>query len=159
MTSLSDVVKVLSISGNKSIAEDERLYTIISDSSSVLETLNMWLINLSSSAIVKLFTAVAESKKLQELYIYSNISDISEETCDIIAMAMKKNGSLVTLYMHETLIRGECAAIIVEALEHNSTLQNLCLPFGYDQEIMEKIASLAEEVNKKREEKAINVVQ
>ena len=155
-TAISDItikckVKVLSISGNKSIGEDERLYTIISDSSSVLQTLNMWLINLSSSAIVKIFTAVAESKTLQKLWIYSNISDISKETCDVIVMAIKKNASLVKLYMHDIPIRGESAAIIVKALEHNSTLQTLCLPFGYDQEIMEKIASLAEEVNKKRE--------
>ena len=61
--------------------------------------------------------------------------------------------------MHETSIRGESAAIIVKALEDNSTLQKLCLPFGYDQEIMEKIASLAEEVNKKRESRKCGPVK
>ena len=44
----------------KTIGEDERLYSIISDPSSMLEELYMYSTKLSSSAAIKLFTACTE---------------------------------------------------------------------------------------------------
>ena len=138
-------VKVLNISYN-TIGEDERLYSIISDPSSMLEKLYMNSTKLSSSRAIKLFTALSEGKKLRVLYIADN--DITDEGCDAIIMAMKKN-SLVTLHMHGNPISGEYAQLIVQALQHNNTLRYLYLPrYSYDVEV--RIRLSAEEVNEKR---------
>ena len=147
-------VKRLDIGTNKTVSEDERLYSIISDPSSVLEELYMYHTKLSSNAAIKLFAALSDSKKLRILDIRSN--DITDEACDAIIMAMKKNTSLVELYMHYNRISGECAQLIVEALQHNNTLQLLDLPF-YSGDVKERIRLSAEEVNKKRENRNCEV--
>ena len=90
-------VKELHINGNYTVGEDERLYSIISDPSSMLEKLYMISTKLSSSAAIKLFTALSKSNKLRALWIMHN--NITNEACDTIIMAMKNN-SLVKLYMH-----------------------------------------------------------
>ena len=112
-------VKTMSISSNNTIGEDERLYSIISDPSSMLEELYMTSTKLSSHAAIKLFTALSEGKKLRGLYIANN--DITDEACDAIIMAMKKDTSLVELFMYDNPISGECAQlmIIVQALQHS----------------------------------------
>ena len=141
-------VKKLWIDHNKTVGEDDRLYRIITNDSSMVEELYMYNINLSSSGAIKLFTALSEAKKLRELWIEYN--DITDEACDAIIMAMKKNTSLVALYMHHNPISGECAQLIVQALQYNNTLQQLDLNV-YPDDVKEKIRSLKEEVNKKRE--------
>ena len=120
-------VKNLVISNNKTVGEDEMLYSIISNPSSVLEELNMWYTKLSSNAAIKLFAALSDSKKLRILNISHN--DITDEACDAITMAMKKNTLLVRLAMDDNPISRECATqFLVEALHHNNTLQALELP-------------------------------
>ena len=52
--------------------------------------------------------------------------------------------------MHNNPIGGECAECIVEALQHNSTLQQLWLPNNYTESIKERIRLLAENINKER---------
>ena len=148
---ISCKVRELSIGGNRNLGEDEKLYSIISDPSSMLEILHMQYINLSLNALIKLFTALGESRKLRELRIFSEINDINDEACDTIIMAMKKNTSLVELFMQGTPISGVRAQLIVEGLKHNNTLQKLYLPFGYQHYIKEGIRLSVEEVNKKRE--------
>ena len=140
-------VKELHISNNKTVGEDERLYSIISDPSSMLEKLFMRDTTLSSNAAIKLFAALSDSKKLRKLDITNN--NITDEACDAITMTMKKNTSLVELYMQGNRISGECAQLIVEALQHNKTLQQLWLPYYID-EAKKSIRSLAKEVNRKR---------
>ena len=147
-------VKVLNINGNNTVGEDERLYSIISDPSSMLEELHMWSTKLSSSGAIKLFTTLSEGKKLRVLGIAHN--DITDEACDAIIMAMKKNNSLVRLYMQGNPISGECAQLIVQALQHNNTLQLLWLP-RYSDDVKERIRLSAEEVNKKRESRNCQV--
>ena len=71
-------------------------------------------------------------------------------------MAMK-NTSLVELYMHDNPISGECAQLIVQALQHNNTLQILWLPGSYCEDVKEMIRLSAEEVNKKRESRDCQV--
>ena len=142
-------VKILQISNNKTVGEDDRLYRIITDDSSMVEELFMTRVNLSSSGAIKLFTALSEAKKLRVLGIDDN--NITDEACDVIIMAMKKNTSLVKLYMHSNPISRECAQLIVQALQYNNTLQQLWLNIGYPYGIKKKIRSLGEEVNKKRE--------
>ena len=140
-------VRVLHISHNSTVGEDERLYSIISDPSSMLEELYMHFTKLSSSVAIKLFTALSEGKKLRVLHIPYN--DITDEACDAIVMAMKKNTSLVELYMYWNPISGKCAQLIVQALQQNNTLQQLMLP-SYSDDVEERIRLSAEEVNNKR---------
>ena len=147
-------VKTLWISYNKTVGEDDRLYRIITDDSSMLEVLIMNDVNLSSSGAIKLFTALSEAKKLRELWI--NYNNITDEACDVIIMAMKKNISLVKLYMNNNPISGECAQLIVQALQYNNTLQQLYLN-GYPDDVKKKIRSLEEEVNKKRKTRGCQV--
>ena len=147
-------VKKLSISYNYIVGEDERLYSIIADPSSVLEELEMKNTNLSSNAAIKLFTALSDSKKLRILDIsYNNITD---EACDAIIMAMKKNTSLVELYMYGIRISAECAQLIVAALQHNNTLKELWLPSRI-YNVLGRNELSAEEVNKKRESRNCEV--
>ena len=152
-SSISDLtisfrVKILQIGKNKTVGEDDRLYRIITDDSSMVEGLYMNSTDLSSSGAIKLFTALSEAKKLRELYINNN--DISDEACDAIIMAIKKNTSLVKLVTRPNPISGECAQLIVQALQYNSTLQELNLNSNYPDDVKKKIKSLEEEVNKKR---------
>ena len=60
-------VKVLNISCNAFIGENETLYSIISEPSSMLEALFIRNAKLSSSGAIKLFTALNENKKLKVL--------------------------------------------------------------------------------------------
>ena len=113
----------------------------------MLEELYMQWSNLSSGAI-KLFTSLSEAKKLRRLVIHNNA--ITDEACDAIIMAMKKNTSLVELNMHGNPISGECAQLIVKALQHNSTLKLLHLNGDYPDDVSRKVRSLQEEINKKR---------
>ena len=148
-------VKILEIGFNKTVGEDDRLYRIITDDSSMVEELWIFAVNLSSSGAIKLFTALSEAKKLRELLIHYN--DITDEACDVIIIAMKKNTSLVKLCMENNPISGECAQLIVQALQYNNTLQQLYLNDGYPDDVKEKIRSLKEEVNKKRETRGCQV--
>ena len=141
-------VEILVIMGNNIVGEDDRLYRILTDHSSMVEQLIMACTNLSSSAVIKLFTSLSEAKKLRMLWISYN--KITDEACDAIIMAMKKNTSLVELYMQCNPISGECAQLIVEALQYNNLLQLLELNDDYSDDVKGKIRSLKEEVNKKR---------
>ena len=114
----------------------------------MVEELIINFINLSSSGAIKLFTALSEAKKLRILGINSNY--ITDEACDVIIMAMK-NTSLIRLDMCDNPISGKCAQLIVQALQYNNTLQEIWLNKGYPDDVKEKIRSLKEGVNKKRE--------
>ena len=140
-------VKTLLIGYNKTVGEDDRLYRIITNESSMVEQLWMTDVNLSSNGAIKLFTALSEAKKLRLLWINNN--DITDEACDAIIMAIK-NTSLVTLNMHNNPISGECAQLIVQALQYNNTLHELWLNREYPDDVKEKVRTLKEEVNKKR---------
>ena len=52
--------------------------------------------------------------------------------------------------MATELVATECAQLIVQALQHNNTLQYLCLP-SYSNDVQKRIRLSAEKVNKKRE--------
>ena len=140
-------VKVLHINNNETIVEDERLYSIISDPSSMLEELYMPYTKLSSNAAIKLFTALSEGKKLRMLDIGFNY--ITDEACDAIIMAMKKNTSLVKLDVYGNQISEKCAQLIVEALQHNNTLRILWVP-NYSEGTKKRMRLSVEEINKKR---------
>ena len=104
-------------------------------------------VNLSSSGAIKLFTALSEAKKLRELWIGHN--NITDEACDAIIMAMKKNTSLLQLDIYNNPISGECAQLIVLALRYNNTLKSLYLN-DYPADVKSKIRLLEERINWKR---------
>ena len=149
-------MKMLDISGNKTVGEDEKLYSIISDPSSMLEGLDMTHTKLSSNAASKLFTALSEGKKLRILLIHEN--EITKKACDAIIMAMKRNTSLVELRMYGNYIYGKSVQLIVQALQHNNTLQILGLPSHFYEDVERiRLLHIAEEVNKKREGRGCQV--
>jgi len=139
-------VEELSINYNHFIGEDPALYDMLSHPSSRLVRLDMMFTSLSTTSTIILFTALAKGNKLQVLNINNN--PITDEACDVIATTMRKNTSLVELRMscNEEISR-EAAQNILQALQHNNTLQVLELPWH----IMGSIVSLEEEVNKKRQ--------
>ena len=46
---------------------------------------------LSSSGLIKLFTTLSDAANLKLLRIANNDVNLTDETCDAIIMAMKKN--------------------------------------------------------------------
>lgn len=141
-------VKILDISHNNIVGEDDALYKILADHSSMLEEPYMYYTKLSSSAAIKLFDALSEAKMLKKLWISSN--SIGDEACDAIVLAIKKNTSLVRMDIDDNPIGGESILLIFQALQHNNTLKLLYLNKKYPNDVKKKIESLQEEINEKR---------
>ena len=93
-------VKKLWIAVNYTIGEDQQLYSILSNPSSVLEKLDMYDTQLSSRAATDLFTAVKDNNKLKRLHIDCN--GITDDACDAITTALESNSCLVKLSMLTT---------------------------------------------------------
>ena len=145
-------VKKLKIAINDiNICESEKLNSIICDPSSTLVVLNISHTSLSSLGAVKLFTALSEvTCKLIHLDLRYNYNlRITDEVCDAMVMAMKKNTSLSVLEMDGNPINEEHIQLIIQALQHNNTLQWLGLQniFEKDSICMFIISNLVEEVN------------
>ena len=147
-------VKILAVAGNDTIGEDQKLYSMLSNPSGVLETLIMWDTQLSSRAATDLFTAVKDNNKLKELDIDHN--DITDDTCDAITTALESNSCLVTLYMYDNPLSNEAIVKIIQCLKDNNTLQLIRLP-ECPRGIQENIRSLQKVVNKKRESRECQV--
>ena len=147
-------VKMLWINGNKTIGEDQQLYTMLSNPSSVLEILDMHYTQLSSTAATDLFTSLRNNHKLKELNIDDN--DITDDACDAITEALKNNSCLVTLSISRNPLSSEAIVTIVQCLEANDTLQLIGLP-NCPQATKENIKSLQEVVNNKRASRGCQV--
>ena len=139
-------VKKLVISYNDGIGEDEKLYSMLTNPSSLLEELEMDSTKLSTQGAIKLFTALAKRCKLKTLNISRN--DITDEGCKAIAMAIQTNASLIKLWIYRNPITVTGVRHIVKALQQNNTLQLLEVS---DQP--QDIDSLVHEVNRKRRER------
>ena len=144
-------VKVLWIAVNYTIGEDQQLYSMLSNSASVLEKLDMYDTQLSSRAATDLFTAVKHNNKLKSLHIDRN--DITDDACDAITTALESNSCLVKLSMYGNPLSDEAILNIVQCLEVNDTLQLLGLPKCRE----EKIRTQEIEVNKKRKNRGCQV--
>ena len=147
-------VKELGIAGNKTIGEDQQLYTMLSNPSSVLEILAMGGTQLSSTAATDLFTSLRNNHKLKRLYI--DINDITDDACDAITAALMSNNCLVTLWMYDNPLSSEAIVNIVQCLEANDTLQVIGLPHC-PQATRENIRSLQDVVNNKRASRGCQV--
>lgn len=143
-------VRVLALRFNPCICEDAKLYSILSDPNSMVEELYISHTNCKlSSTITELFTKVVtvQSRKLRVLWVNNN--HITNDDCDAIVMALRKNTSLIELSMFGNPISVSSAQCIIRALEYNNTLKHLVLPW-YPPEKRKKITSLAKEVDEKR---------
>jgi len=147
-------VKKLGIDGNDTIGEDEQLYSMLTNSSTKLETLYMMDTKLSSRAVIALFNALKDNNKLKQLFISSNA--ITDDACDAITTALERNSCLVVLRMYYNPLSSEAIINIVRCLEVNNTLEVLGLP-QCPLDIKENIRSLQEVVNKKRESRGCQV--
>ena len=147
-------VKILVISGNRTIGEDQQLYSMLTNPSTELELLNMGRTSLSSRGARALFTSIMKNNKLKELSIHSNA--ITDDACDVITTALQRNSCLVLLSMYGNPLSSEAIIKIVRCLEVNNTLQILRLPHC-PQAIQENIRSLQKVVNKKRQSRGCQV--
>ena len=147
-------VRRLGIVDNYTIGEDQYLYYVLTDPSTTLEELYMWLTQLSSQGAIYLFNAVKDNNTLKRLLIDGN--SITDDACNVIITALERNSCLVTLSMYHNPLSSEATLNIVRCLEVNNTLQLLGLP-DCSQGIQENITSLQEAVNKKRESRGCQV--
>ena len=147
-------VKVLWINGNVTVGDEQQLYSMLTDSSSKLEVLHMYCIDLSSGGAIHLFNPLQNNKKLKELHIHNN--DITDDACNSIIATLKKNDCLVELSIHENPLSSEAITNIVKCLEHNDTLQVLGIPdYPQLQGFEENIRTLQEVVNTMREDESV----
>ena len=147
-------VEWLGIDGNKTIGEDQQLYTMLSNPSSVLVILDMWRTQLSSTAATDLFTSLRNNHKLKKLNIDHN--DITDDACDAITAALMSNRCLDTLSMYYNPLSSEAIVNIVQCLEANDTLQVIGLP-DCPQATQENIRFLQDVVNSKRASRGCQV--
>ena len=149
-------VKELVIDDNHSIGENEQLYSMLSDSSTMLEVLDMNNTQLSSRAAVALFNALKDNSKLKELDISHNA--ITDDACDAITSALERNNNLVTLWMANNPLTSGAMLNIVNGLKINTTLELLRIRFPKCPEgIKNTISFILESINKNRESQGSQV--
>ena len=142
-------VKQLKITGNDSIGEDQKLYSILTDHRSVLEVLVMNHINLSPNAANNLFNALKDNHILKRLEVED--AGITDEVCGAITAALEGNRCLTELYIKgNNPITSKTIKSVVQALKSNSTLEYLFLPCCLE-DIEKIINPQLKVINKQRE--------
>ena len=114
-------VKVLGVQFNEGVGEDNRLYTILTNPSSKLEKIDISYTNLSK----KFFIALGKSKGLKELWITDN--NLNNKICGAMVKGIRRNSSLSKLAVYRNPISRTHAQQIVQALQHNSTEEQIRL--------------------------------
>ena len=140
-------VKRLVLDYNKTIGENEQLYSMFSHPSTALEVLSIYETKLSSRAANILFTTLEHNNTLKILSIEGN--DITDDTCPFIANAIKQNSCLVKLWMRFNPISAEAIELILQALQFNNTLETLRLP-NYPKDVKTHIKSTEKMINNTR---------
>ena len=140
-------VKVLGISYNKTIGQTEEFFpTILSPSSSMIERLHIYGIQLSNTAAILIFTLLKEKMtKLKELDMANN--DVTDDACDVIAETLQVNSTLEDLNIHGNEISKEAILRIINSLRHNNTLTQLNIPRDYSEGDKKQILQLCDIVN------------
>ena len=141
-------VKELWLTSNYTIGEDEQLYSILTNPSTMLEELIMSNTQLSSTAAITLFNTLKDNNKLKKLYI--NYNDVTDDASDAITTALERNSCLVELYMWSNPLTDEAIVNIVNGLKGNNILAWLRLPIC-PEDIKKTISSLQKVINEKRE--------
>ena len=140
-------VKELRITGNHTIGENEQLFSILTNSSTMLEKLHMANTHLSSKAAIALFNILKNNSKLKKLNINDN--DVTDDASVAITTALHRNSCLVTLHMHRNPLTGKAIINIMNSLKDNNTLTELELS-ECTEDIKKKISSLQEVVSEER---------
>ena len=140
-------VKKLSIANNAYIGEGQKLYSILTDPSTMLELLCMSNTKLSSNASIHLFTGLRDNNVLKELDIRYN--DITDDACDAIATALERNSCLIRLRMYGNPLTVKAIEPMLLALQANNTLTVLLFP-KCPEDTKKKISLLQEVANKNR---------
>ena len=109
---------------------------------------------LSSRTAIALFNALKRNTKLKCLYI--NYNDVTDDTSDAIATALKSYNGLVTLHMHRNPLSSETIVKMVDTLKVKYTLKLLWLP-TCPTNIKKRISSLQKVINDKRESQGCQV--
>jgi len=138
----------LMLDGNKTIGENEQLYSMLSHPSSTLEILSLYQTKLSSKAANILFTTLEKNNTLKILSIEDN--DITDDTCPFIANTLKLNNCLAKLWMRFNPISTEAIKLILKPLRFNNTLKILRLP-DYPDDVKKNFKSEEENINTTRE--------
>ena len=147
-------VKQLWLSGNFTVGEDKQLYSILTNPSSMLETLQLSYTQLSSTAAITLFTILKDNNKLKKLNIAQN--NVTDDASDAITTALERNSCLAELYVYDNPLTDEAIVNIVNSLKGNNTLVVLRLP-QCPEDTKETIISLQEVIIKKRESRGCQV--
>lgn len=145
---ISCKVKVLMLDGNKTIGENDELYSMLSHPSTTLEILSMYETKLSSRAANILFTVLKQNNALKILSIEAN--EITDHTCSFIANMLEQNNFLTNLWMRFNQISAAAIELILQSLQSNDTLKLLRLP-DYPNDVKKKFKSTEEKINKTRE--------
>ena len=145
-------VKRLGISYNKTIGQTEEFFpTILSPSSSMIESLYISAINLSSRAAIMIFTLLKEKTKLDKLDMLDMANnDVTDHACDVIAETLQVNSTLKYLNIHGNKISKEAIRLILNSLRHNNTLTQLNIPSGYSEDDKKQMLQLRDIVNEER---------
>ena len=147
-------VKELWLYGNYAIGEDEQLYSMLTNPSTMLEKLIMIYTQLSSRVAITLFNTLNYNGKLKEINI--SLNDITNDASDAIIAALERNSCLVELYMDNNPLTVEAIVNIVNRLKGNNTLAVLWLPIC-SEDIKKRISFLQEVINEKRESRGCQV--
>ena len=147
-------IKVLIINDNDTVGEGQQLYSTMNDPCNVLEKLYISYSELSSKAATVLFKTLGDNNRLKELYINGN--GITDDVCPTIIATLKKNSCLVKLSIFGNPLSSEAILNIVQSLEDNYTLQIIGCP-ECSQSVREKVSSLQEAINRKRESQGNHV--
>ena len=142
-------VKLLYICRNKTIGQTEEFFpTILSSSSSMIEELYVYNINLSTRAAIMVFTLLKEKNtKLKKLGMGD--SDITDDVCNVIAETLEVNSTLEYLDIYYNKISKEASQLMLNSLRHNNTLTMLNLSF-YSEDDKKEILTLKDIVNEER---------
>ena len=147
-------VKELWLYGNYTIGEDKQLYSILTNPSTMLETLDMTNTQLSSTAAITLFNTLKDNNKLKELNIGDN--DVTDDASDAITTALERNSCLVKLDMYTNPLTVEAVVNIVNSLKGKNIPAFLGLP-KCPEDIQKTISSLKEVINEKRKSQGYQV--
>ena len=147
-------VQKLFINGNHNVGESKQLYIMLTSPDTNLKILHMRDVKLLNNG-VDLFMALQQNNTLKELIMTNN--DITDVACEPIATALKDiNNCLTKLWIYENEISGKTSIRILDAVKCNNSLESLVLP-NTNESTASTLKSLAETVNKEREDRGCNV--
>jgi len=147
--------RMLWVSINIGLGETEGFYTILAESSSVLEALYIGSCDLPTASAAILFKALRRNDRLQRLSLRNNF--ITDGITDYMSQAIRENTCLQELYLRGNWISKEASDEILYAVRDNFTLEVLELP-DFEEDIKENIKKQELLINEHRKTHGCDVV-